>query len=364
MSIDSEIPYPPPIHYIPRIREENLLHQWLQKPEKKLALLLGPGGIGKTCLATKVLSDKAYIQERRLLWVSFLNYPPLESIRQEITTSSPELIVLDGTDILRSENEQSGLLSLISAFKQIPTLILSRTDVPEADAIRINISPLTREESEKLFTEYIDPNNYEKSLPKFLNTSHGNPLAISIFSHYLKDFSDEDALEIFQQSQKPIISLSDSEEAEQKIKVARPTVIQANDELIRRLKSHPVDIHKVSPKKFEELIGDLLSNMGFEIHLTPQTKDQGRDIIALIDNEFGKFHCLVEVKKYRKNNPVGVSIIRELLGTYFHHKADKAMLVTSSYFSREAREFQQEHEYALSLKEYSDVVRWLQNHPT
>lgn len=126
-----------------------------------------------------------------------------------------------------------------------------------------------------------------------------------------------------------------------------------------QLKRKPDDLFKITPRQFEEVIADLLSDMGMEVELTPETRDGGKDILAYIKTEIGKFLCLVEAKRHNKNRPVGVSLVRSLFGTLKDHQATSAMLVTTSRFAPPARQFQQRHEYQLSLKDYNDVVSWI-----
>lgn len=138
-----------------------------------------------------------------------------------------------------------------------------------------------------------------------------------------------------------------------------PTIIVANDALMKALKKQPKDIHSLSPRKFEELLTELLSDMGWEVDLTQQTRDGGKDILAYLNTDLGRLLCLVEAKHYREDRKVGVDLVRTLYGTLCDAQANSAMLVTSSSFSRDAREFQQKHKYQLALRDYADLVTWI-----
>lgn len=146
------------------------------------------------------------------------------------------------------------------------------------------------------------------------------------------------------------------------IEVVAPKIIIANEELLYSLKRHPEDLHTITHRKFEELIAELLDDMGFKIELTQASKDGGKDIIAEMETEIGKILCLVEAKHYSPNHPVQVSLVRQLLGTYVDYGATSAMLVTSSHFTRGAKEFQARNKYQISLREYEDVVRWIRKY--
>jgi hypothetical protein len=141
-----------------------------------------------------------------------------------------------------------------------------------------------------------------------------------------------------------------------------PQIVTANDLLIERLKKAPDDLFKITPRQFEEVIADLLAGMGMEVELTPATRDGGKDILAYMKTDIGKFLCLVETKQHNKLRPVGVSLVRSLYGTLVDHQANSGMLVTTSRFAEPAQAFQQRHKYQLLLKDYNDVVSWLLKH--
>src|SRR6185437_5910463 len=128
------------------------------------------------------------------------------------------------------------------------------------------------------------------------------------------------------------------------------------------LRKQPSDLFRISPRQFEEVIADLLSGMGMEVELTPTTRDGGKDILAYMQTEIGKFLTLVEAKQYDERRPVGVSLVRSLFGTLVDHNATSAMLVTTSRFAKPAQQFQERHRYQLTLKNYDDVVSWLLKH--
>lgn len=139
----------------------------------------------------------------------------------------------------------------------------------------------------------------------------------------------------------------------------RSEIVLANDQLIEHLSRQPSDLHKLAPRKFEELIAELLENMGWEVSLTKKTRDGGRDILAFLNTGIGRFLCLVEAKRYAPERPVGVELVRSLYGTLCDEQANSALLVTTSYFSPDARRFQRRHTYTLGLREYEDVVDWI-----
>lgn len=93
----------------------------------------------------------------------------------------------------------------------------------------------------------------------------------------------------------------------------------------------------ISPRDFEHIIERLYAEMDYKTELTPAQKDGGRDIIAY-KNEKGKQEQLrIECKQYSK--PVGVELVRALLGVVADEKVNKGVLVTTSRFTKSAKDF-------------------------
>jgi restriction system protein len=93
----------------------------------------------------------------------------------------------------------------------------------------------------------------------------------------------------------------------------------------------------MSPRQFEHLAERLYSEMGYETQLTPSQKDGGRDVIAFRKEPGKTEHLRIECKHY--SHPVGVEVVRALLGVVSDEKVNKGVLVTSSRFTRGAIAF-------------------------
>lgn len=84
-------------------------------------------------------------------------------------------------------------------------------------------------------------------------------------------------------------------------------------EFIKYLARHPDFLYQIEPRRFEMLVAELLTDMGYEVELTPETRDGGRDILAAFDLPHGKILTLVECKKFRPDRKVGIDIIERFL---------------------------------------------------
>jgi DNA-binding phage protein len=142
-----------------------------------------------------------------------------------------------------------------------------------------------------------------------------------------------------------------------------PTSVQVerfSNRLIRYLAENPKEIHQLTPRMFEELIAELLADMGAQVHLTPQSKDKGRDVLAAFDTPVGKVLTLVECKKYCPANPVGIAIVERFLYTVLQQdKASFGLIATTSTYTRDALRRAMDHKWQLQLKEFSHIQDWL-----
>lgn len=128
-------------------------------------------------------------------------------------------------------------------------------------------------------------------------------------------------------------------------------------EVIHQLAKRPQEIFELSPRQFEELVAALLREQGYDVELTPTSKDGGKDLLVAVPHGLGDFLYLVECKRYRK--PVGVRRVRELYGVVEQERATAGILVTTSTFTRDAVEFRRPIGRRLSLLDYQDLVSWL-----
>lgn len=136
---------------------------------------------------------------------------------------------------------------------------------------------------------------------------------------------------------------------------------EVNKELVVYLAQHPELMYELQPRRFEELVAELLRSQGFDPTLTPTTRDGGRDIIATRSDRLGTLLYVIECKRYAPENKVGVAQVRGIYGVVQAERASKAVLVTTSHFTNEAIKFAQPLQYNLTLRDFDALKEWLQH---
>jgi len=128
--------------------------------------------------------------------------------------------------------------------------------------------------------------------------------------------------------------------------------------LIERLHKFPDDIRVIDRRKFEELIAELWHGLGYEVELTKQTRDGGKDVIA-IKQSLVRTRYIIECKRPNPGNPVRLSTVKELRATKSDDPASKAILVTTTHFTKDAKAFEERHPWDLELHDFDSVYAWI-----
>jgi len=93
------------------------------------------------------------------------------------------------------------------------------------------------------------------------------------------------------------------------------------------------NFQKLTPRQFEITIQDLFIKMNYETTLTNFTGDYGADLIVKRNSEI----LVVQCKKYMKKHKVGAPEVQRTLGSMYRYNASKAILVTTSDFTNQAK---------------------------
>jgi restriction system protein len=362
-------------------REKEL--RWLERETEESRspanpiVVTGAAGIGKTALVRTFV--ELYSRRRNYRRIStdhWLNaselggedYAPRLNEFVELLYAdrlSGELsVVIDGADAISGERLLE-VLGRVRNFKAVRSIIVTTRNDPGMRGARVlNLGRLPEDVAQLLVRTLLSRAGglpTAESLLKVVHAANGHPLAISLLAGLGRTFGDEQLLRIADGHLYDIQDSATVSKAEL-VSVVQPTIISANEAMVQALKRQPEDIFKLSPRKYEELVTELLHDMGYEVELTPATRDGGKDILAYFKTECGTFLCLVEAKRYRADRKIGVELVRTLYGILCDYQANSAMMVTTSSFSRDARMFGSKHQYQLALRDYADLTSWLRNY--
>jgi len=99
------------------------------------------------------------------------------------------------------------------------------------------------------------------------------------------------------------------------------------------------ELDSLSGVEFEKLILSLLQRMGFRAAMTRTTGDGGIDIVANLDKPIIGGRYLIQCKRFAESL-IGAPLVREFYGAVVaDRKAVKGILITTSDFTTQAREF-------------------------
>lgn len=73
--------------------------------------------------------------------------------------------------------------------------------------------------------------------------------------------------------------------------------------------------------------------------------------------ELGDLVIYAECKKKAPKHPVNVGLVRQLYGTVEADRVTAGIMVTNSYFSKDARRFQQTIKSRMNLMDYSELMK-------
>lgn len=129
--------------------------------------------------------------------------------------------------------------------------------------------------------------------------------------------------------------------------------------IIEMFARNPKKLQTMDRRHFEELVAELFYGFGYEVELTKRTRDGGKDIIAVSNREIIKQKYIIECKRPEPGNPIRLNVVKQLHATKYDEGANKAILITTTHFTRDARVYENKHSIDLQLNDFNDLVDWL-----
>lgn len=96
----------------------------------------------------------------------------------------------------------------------------------------------------------------------------------------------------------------------------------------------PNFLRHIEWRDLERIIADAFSSMGFQVELTPASKDGGKDIILSFVEQGQTRRYFVEIKHWSSGKMVGSGVVSEFLQVLAKSEIDGGLLLSSSGFSK------------------------------
>lgn len=332
-------------------------------------ILYGEAGIGKTALlkSFQTLNTRGYqtigfwsgyeIELNESLLAPYLM--PRE-IRRHNEPSS--LLIIDGFDEIQSPSIKEKLSSIMREGRNYgQRVILSarrqiNEKVFEQNARTLRLHGLKDQDVRRLVDIYDSGSNEHPdvilTVRDMMSEFRGNPREIiSALNLLLPQTQDAEAKFVYQNSviieelAKPTLVLQDAPKIITDIRVV-------NKRILDKINRQPKAIYQLTPRQFEILVAELFEERGYKVELTQQTRDGGKDLIILDHREVGNLMIYAECKQNAPNRPVGVNVVSDLVGRMTADRATAGIVVTSSYFSPDAKTFQSKFEHQMTLIDF------------
>ena len=141
--------------------------------------------------------------------------------------------------------------------------------------------------------------------------------------------------------------------------------LKISDAVSRKLMEYfamrPQELKTMNRRLFEEFVAELWRGFGYDVELTAQTRDGGRDVIALKNDHINE-KILIECKRPGPEKVIGVRPVRELLGVKVSEGATKAVLATTVFFSPDATLLFEQMKWELEGRDYDGLQHWIQKY--
>jgi len=360
--------FPPLLHtFVGRQRELEILSQELLGQAARAVCITGHPGIGKTALAMFFAKKHSVAFPGG---VYSLHATPFETLDQTAEREIPipsqaYLIIINDVEVRSPERLSAEIVALRQKQPLARFILTSRTLVESAGVdLHLNLSGLSRSEFDQLIRRRMVISRAVDFSAELFDAFAGLPLGATIVADLIKRtvLTPREVLErLYPFSCPGVVDASgrslQADTPQHKEMVT--DIVSVSDDFLRKLHADPKLFYDISPRRFEEVVAELLHRLGYEITLTPASKDGGKDIYAARKDHLGTFLYIVECKKYAPDHPVGIALVRQLNGVVHAEQATAGILATTSFFTSDAQQFQETIAFQISLKDYFDIQGWL-----
>lgn len=357
--------------FVARQRDMQTVMAALLKDRRRLVHLVGAAGIGKTEFVRHLAETNGHEFPGGTLFLSQpTNEKELTELRRMLAERDQDLLlVLDGIDEGPLPIKMLiGYLRGLTSMPNVNVLSTSRPiELPRefAPFHRLELSAFDQSEAEELVQRISFL--YGDIPPKFIDLAAGSPLVllrIAEVAHARGGYHE--ALEALSSFSRPGLLGPNGQPLSRQSDGARTILTSVDDvnrKLLLHIRANPNEVFEISPRQYEEVTAELFSELGYDVTLTPKSKDGGKDILIAKKDALGSFLFYVECKRYAPDRPVGVEVVNALSGVVERGRATAGIVMTTSRFTKGAREAERELQHRLALKDYSDWKEMLDKFP-
>jgi len=353
--------------FIGRARELDALRATLTAPQQRVAIVQGLRGTGKTALLMAFHHQGAHLFPGG--YESTYGFGPetpaeVAQRRLRLPVEDRALLVIDDADMMAPE-ARAALTRLLPANPNLRVLMAASEplslDVGTPEVIAL--PGFSQAEYFDLLSRRlsnVDPELVRRLWASTAGHALTGDLASRTISEHLLTWHQ--LLQAVEGSSRSPLFGPDGRRVEPSAPIPQPiveAVSNVNTEIIEMLRRDPDRFYSLSPRKFEEIVADLLSQLGYAIELTPASGDGGFDMYAARNDGLGRFLYLVECKRYTPPSKVGVGVVRSLYGVVQQKRANAGIVATTSFFTKGAEALQQELAHQMQLRDYIALQKWL-----
>jgi len=362
-------PFPLREVMVGREQEMSRLEHHFVAEQRRLAQIVGARGSGKTMLAQIYAQSAVGTFPGGIAHLYPFSPQPISDI---VAGAFPQfekgrhLAILDDMDRAPTQDVKS-IPELLRRENLLSILLLTDEPLPirAKDMLSISLGGVSRHDFREIIRRRLEyAGTDSRTIDRLFALSEGNPFIARAASQSVAEglITLQEFLWAFRDFDYRAILGPDGQPVGDGLVVPEPVVVSVTDvnaELLARLKSNPELLRTLTSRKFEEVVAELLSKQGFSVELTPPSQDGGFDMYVARHDGLGQFLYLVECKRYTPPQRVGVQIVRALHGVVQQKRANAGIIATTSFFTKGAREIQQELKHQLQLRDYIELQKWL-----
>jgi restriction system protein len=362
--------------FVGREAEVGFLLRWWEEATKESAYIYGPRGSGKTTLSEAVgrevgkTAPSSYINFGESEWTYQGCAPGVDSLRRHIEDWMDEvgprrraLLSIERAETI----EDLALQRLVAdCSRRQPgcrfLLLGDRADPPRGNWVKLRLEPLPLYALVEVLRNGEGRLHYSAAhLDWIVDIIQARPEIEQIVRQRVESEGPMPTLRLFEAARFDESVLLATVHRNGTAQELTARVAAVSDDLLRRLARDPSLVRSLAPRHFEELVAELYARQGFEVELTPATRDAGVDLFVVQHTAFGRLLTVVDCKRYRPDRPVGVRLVREMLGTVEAQGASAGVLVTTSHFTLPAVELSQKYPFRIGLQDYFNLCFMLES---